>query len=189
MPRKYFRKLLPTHQEVLGNRFIALFGSRLQHHNLWHLHRRSVAGGVAAGMFCGVIPAPFHYLSTALSAIFFRVNLPVAMFTSLYRNPITVLPLYLVAYFLGSLVTQSAGAAPVTAPPAFSFAQLGDSLYALGAWTLGLGPPLAIGLPVLGAILGTLGYLAARAAWRIMVVHAWRKRATLRAARTGRAHA
>jgi uncharacterized protein (DUF2062 family) len=189
MPRKYFRKLLPTHQEVLDNRFIALFGSRLQHHNLWHLHRRSVAGGVAAGMFCGVIPAPFHFLSTALCAIFFRVNLPVAMFTSLYRNPITVLPLYITAYYLGSLVTRSAGAAPMTPPPAFSFVHFDDSLHALAEWTLGLGPPLAIGLPLLGAILGVFGYFATRAAWRVIVVHAWRKRVAEHAARIGQSHA
>jgi uncharacterized protein (DUF2062 family) len=188
MPRKYFRKFLPTHQKVLGNRYLALFGSRLHHHNLWHLHRRSVAGGVAAGMFCGVLPAPFHFLTTAVCAILFRVNLPVAMVTTLYRNPITFIPLYLSAYYLGSLVTLSAGGAPMTLPPHFDFMHVGDSLYALAEWALSLGPPLAIGLPLLGAILGTIGYFSVRATWRMMVIHAWRERALRNAARR-QAHA
>jgi uncharacterized protein (DUF2062 family) len=50
MPRKHFRKYLPTHASITGNRFVAWFGPWLQHHNLWHLHRRSVAGGVAVGL-------------------------------------------------------------------------------------------------------------------------------------------
>lgn len=189
MPRKYFRKYLPTHQNILDNRYIALFGPRLLHHNLWQFHRRSVAGGVASGMFCGVLPAPFHYICTALCAVFFRVNLPAAMFTTLYRNPITVLPIYIASFYLGSLVTRSAGAAPITAPPALSLTHPIESFQAFGLWALSLGPPLLIGTPILGAILGILGYIGVRTAWRIMVVRDWRERARNRAERRSEPHA
>ena len=54
MPRKLFRKFLPSHESIRQNRYVARFGPRLQHHNLWHLHRRSVAGGVAVGLFAGL---------------------------------------------------------------------------------------------------------------------------------------
>jgi uncharacterized protein (DUF2062 family) len=189
MPRKYFRKFLPTHQNILDNRYIALFGSRLSHHNLWHLHRRSVAGGVAVGMSCGVIPAPFHYLCTVLCAISFRVNLPVALLTSLYRNPITVLPLYISGFYLGNLIMRSAGAAPITMPPAFSLTHFVDWLGALAVWALGLGPSLVVGLVVLGAALGAAGYVCARTAWRIMVIRAWRQRALRNSARGLEPHA
>jgi uncharacterized protein (DUF2062 family) len=182
MPRKYFRKFLPTHQNVLDNRFLRLFGPYLAHPNLWHLHRRSVAGGVAAGMACGVIPAPFQHLCTVLSAVVFRVNLPVALLASLYRNPFTVLPIYLIAFYIGSLVTRSAGAAPVSEPPAFSFVDFLDWLRAFARWTISLGPALAIGLIILGSLLGALGYIAARVAWRVLVMRAWRARSAQRAA-------
>ena len=56
MLRKHLRRVLPSHQSIRDNRYIARFGHRLQHHNLWHLHRRSVAGGIAAGLFAGLIP-------------------------------------------------------------------------------------------------------------------------------------
>ena len=57
----------------------------LHHPNLWHLHRRSVAGGVAVGMFCGLIPGPFQMIGAAIMSVLFRVNLPVAVHRSLHQ--------------------------------------------------------------------------------------------------------
>jgi hypothetical protein len=37
MPRKLFRKYLPSHQSIRENRYLRFFGAALQHHNLWHL--------------------------------------------------------------------------------------------------------------------------------------------------------
>jgi uncharacterized protein len=48
--RKLFHKLLPPHETVKSQRWLKPFGSWLQHPNRWHLHRRSVAGGVAIGL-------------------------------------------------------------------------------------------------------------------------------------------
>src|SRR3954468_12939316 len=103
MPRKLFRRYLPSHETIRQHRYVACFGPRLQHHNLWHLHRRSVAGGVAVGMFAGLIPGsnPVQFLAASLLAIAFRVNLPIAVAVTLYSNPFTVLPLYYAAFKLG----------------------------------------------------------------------------------------
>src|SRR3989442_1390310 len=78
MPRKFFRKYLPSRESVRQNRFVARFGSLLRHPNLWHLNRRSVSGGVAAGMFAGLVPGsnPVQFAVAALLAVAFRVNLP-----------------------------------------------------------------------------------------------------------------
>src|SRR5258706_16377005 len=105
MPRRFFRKYLPDHATISGNRYVARFGAWLKHHNLWHLHRRSVAGGVAAGMFAGLIPGsnPVQFAAAALLAIVFRVNLPIAVIVTLYSNPFTIVPLYFLAYQLGKL--------------------------------------------------------------------------------------
>ena len=91
---------------IRQHRHIARFGPWLQHHNLWHLHRRSVAGGVAAGMFAGLIPGsnPVQFTAAALLAIVFRVNLPIAVIVTLYSNPFTIVPLYYAAFKLGQLV-------------------------------------------------------------------------------------
>ena len=102
MPRKYFRKYLPSHESIQSHKHFGKLGRFLHHPNLWHLNRRSVSGGVAIGMFCGLIPGPFQMLGAALMAIPCRVNLPVALITTLYTNPFTIVPLYLIAYWIGS---------------------------------------------------------------------------------------
>src|SRR5438552_10491739 len=96
MPRKFFQKYLPSHAAILNNRHIARFGTLFLHPNLWHVNRRSVAGGVAAGMFAGLVPGsnPVQFAVAALLAVAFRVNLPVAVAVTLYTNPFTIVPLY-----------------------------------------------------------------------------------------------
>jgi uncharacterized protein (DUF2062 family) len=66
IPRKFFRKYLPSHETVRGNRHIARFGGFLQQANLWHLNRHSVAGNVAVGMYSGLVPGPQQMLTAAL---------------------------------------------------------------------------------------------------------------------------
>src|SRR5438046_10173159 len=89
MPRKFFRKYLPSREAIRNNRYIARFGTLLLHPNLWHVNRRSVSGGVAAGMFAGLVPGsnPVQFAFAALLAVAFRVNLPVAIAVTLYNNP------------------------------------------------------------------------------------------------------
>jgi uncharacterized protein (DUF2062 family) len=180
MPRKHFRKYLPSHQSITDNRFISWFGPWLQHHNLWHLHRRSVAGGVAVGLFSGLIPGPLQILTGVFLSIVFRVNLPVAALMTLYTNPLTIVPLYYVAYRYGALVTMSDENHQL--PAAFSTQGLpwNQWLPALIDWMVAMGKPLAVGLPLLAMTLAALGYLLVDNAWKIYVRLAWQRRANVR---------
>lgn len=180
MPKKYFKKFLPSHDTVKQSRWIKPFGKRLHHHNLWHLHRRSVAGGVAAGLFCGLIPGPFQMIFAALTAILFRVNLPVAVFLTLYTNPFTIAPLYLLAYELGAFATGQRNGLSDTSL-AFPDLNWDNWTTVLLDWLVSLGKPLAVGLPLLGAIFAIVGYFAVRLLWRAVVVWEWRRRAERRA--------
>jgi len=178
MPRKFFRKYLPSHAAVTESPFIGKFGSWLKHHNLWHLHRRSVAGGMAVGMFAGLVPGsnPVQFTVAALLAILFRVNLPIAMLVTLYTNPFTIVPLYYLAFKLGQLVSlENGGSLP---PLAFNLEGKGftDLLPAALEWLTSIGKPLLIGLPLLALLLSAAGYLVVRAAWRCYVISAWRRR-------------
>src|SRR5829696_4037546 len=83
---------------------VAAFGGWLQHPNLWHLNRRSVPGAVAIGLACGLVPGPLQMLTALLIAIPCRKNIPVALLTTLYTNPLTIVPLYLLAYEYGRLL-------------------------------------------------------------------------------------
>ena len=179
MPRKFFKKYLPSHESVRNNRHIARFGGFLQHPNLWHLNRHSVAGGVAVGMFSGLVPGPLQMLTAALLAVPLRVNLPVALATTLYTNPFTIGPLYVLAYLIGRFIIGG-DSAPLSSPPEMEWSQLAASLDAFLHWTLSMGAPLAVGLLALALILAALGYACVQIGWRAYVIRAWRKRGQLR---------
>src|SRR3954471_22320833 len=178
MPRKHFRKYLPSHAAIREHRHLSRFGRFLQHPNLWHLNRRSVAGGVAVGMFAGMIPGPVQMLGAALIAIPLRVNLPVAMATTWYTNPVTIGPLYLLAYEIGKTLTGERG---VSNPaPELELSAFFQWCASFAHWMVSLGRPLAIGLLALALGLAVLGWLCVWLGWRVYVVTMWRKRCTSR---------
>ena len=173
--RKFLRKFLPDHEAVRGNRWLAPFENTLLHPRLWHLNRHSAAGAVAAGLFCGLIPGPFQMLGAAICAVIFRVNLPLALFTTLYTNPFTIVPLYFVAYGLGRLALGGAEGEFV-APPDWGPEGMWAWVQALAQWMAHLGRPLALGVVLLASLLAAAGYFGVRMAWRAYLLHAWHKR-------------
>ena len=182
MPRKFFKRYMPSIDKVREVRALHLFGDALFHPALWHLNRRSAAGGVAVGMFCGLIPGPLQMLGAGITAVIFRANLPTALLTTLYTNPITIVPLYLMAYKIGSLVLGATGGAPPTPPPDWQWSAQMDSIRALGNWALGLGAPLALGVFLLACLLAVSGYVIVRVLWNIHLRRAWIARRRRRAA-------
>jgi len=166
---------LPDRKAIGSNRWLAPFENTLLHPRLWHFNRRSVAGGVAAGLFCGLIPGPLQMLSAAICAVIFRINLPLALLTTLYTNPFTILPLYAVAFALGQAVLGGPDG-HFALPPEAQGNGLLAWLVAIMDWLLGLGMPLALGLVMLATGLAILGYALVRLAWRIALVRSWRQR-------------
>jgi uncharacterized protein (DUF2062 family) len=186
MPRKFFRRFLPDGDTVRRHKYLVRLGPWLQHPNLWHLNRGSVAGGFAIGLAAGLVPGPLQMLTAALLAVPLKKNLPVALVTTLYTNPLTIAPLYLLAYGYGRLLLGAGGAPPAIQPYEWDWAHWIDSAQALMHWTLALGKPLAVGLVALALTLSVLGYAAVQIGWRAYVVLAWRTRAKQRRQR-GRA--
>jgi uncharacterized protein (DUF2062 family) len=183
VPRKYFRKYLPDAEVVRSSRMVAAFGSWLHHPNLWHLNRRSVSGAVAIGLFSGLVPGPLQMLTALLLAIPLKKNLPVALLVTLYTNPFTIVPLYLLAYAYGNLLLGMGAVHAPIVPFEWDWTDFGASLHAMWRWTMSLGKPLAVGLVALACTLAVLGYFAVQLAWRAYVVAAWRARARRRKAR------
>jgi uncharacterized protein (DUF2062 family) len=178
MLRKYLRRVLPSHQSILDNRYIARFGHRLQHHNLWHLHRRAVAGGVAAGMFAGMIPGsnPVQFTVGALLAVTFKVNLPLSILVTLYSNPFTIVPLYWLAFKLGQLALLQSGGDPPAFAVDFESKGFTEWLPVALHWLTSVGKPLLVGLPLLAIVLALIGYFVTDWAWRFGVMWRWRQR-------------
>ncbi len=172
--RRVVRRWLPDREVIRGNRWLAPFQNSLLHPRLWHLNRRSAAGGVALGLFCGLVPGPFQMLSAALGALAFRVNLPLALILTLYTNPFTIVPLYLVAFEIGRWLLGAD--ALFIAPPEMGDEGLRAWVAALAGWAGDLGRPLAIGLLALASLLAATGYAVTRAVWAAWLVREWRRR-------------
>lgn len=177
MPRKYLRRWMPSVDKVREIKAFSVFGDTLFHPALWHLNRRSAAGGIAVGLFCGLIPGPLQMLGAAIGALVFRVNLPLALATTLYTNPLTIVPLYLVGYELGAFVLGATAGPTVPPAPDWDWLHPASSAQQLGEWAMSLGTPLAFGIFLLACLLATAGYVVVRVGWSVYLRRAWHARA------------
>ena len=174
MPRRWLKRVLPDVERYRDTRVAKLLGPRLFHPALWHLNRRSVAGAVAIGMFCGLIPGPLQMLGAGIGAVWFKRNLPVSLITTLYTNPVTIVPLYVLAFQIGALVL---GAHHVMPPaPVFAGVAPAQWMAMLGDWTLALGKPLLIGVPLLAMSLAAVGYWVVHLGWGLYLRQVLRRR-------------
>ncbi len=183
MPRRLLRRLTeryaPAIDRIIAHPALRRFAPSLQHPDLWHLNRRSTARAVAVGLFCGLIPGPFQAAAAAGLAVVWRANFPLAVIVTFYTNPLTIVPLYLLAYRYGAVFVPDADPSAAMHPPP-AFGGVVEYLHDLANWALGLGPPLAVGLPLLALTLAVVGYVVVRVAWRAHALRAWRRRAMSR---------
>jgi uncharacterized protein (DUF2062 family) len=117
-------------------------------------------------------------LGAAAFSIVLRANLPLALVTTLYTNPFTIVPLYFVAFLLGSWVLGDFGAAEAAfvRPPEFDGLGLHNWCVALLEWMGGLGKPLVLGLVLLASGLALAGYFTVHGLWRLERGWRWKKR-------------
>jgi uncharacterized protein (DUF2062 family) len=177
MVRRWIRQHLPSAAYFEKLPFFHHFKRQLSHPSLWALNRRSVAGGVAAGLFCGLIPGPLQVLGALIWVFLARVNLPVAVVVTFYTNPFTIAPLYLLAVAYGEFLLGERSPQTVLSMPSWDWGHLGSSIQHVWDWGVSLGPALAVGLPALMCTLSLFGYLLVRVVWSIVLrVIAYQKR-------------
>jgi len=170
--RNGLRGRLPDRAKIFASRWTKPFAPLFDKPYFWTLNRRQAAVSVAVGMFCGLMPGPTQMLSALIVAYFLRTNLPVAVFSTLYTNPFTYMPLYYTGYKIGCLILGiEAADKPV-------FPKLGGGQFwsETAAWLADTGKPLLVGVPVLGCILAVAGYFAVLLLWRWHTVYHWRGR-------------
>jgi hypothetical protein len=165
VPRKFFRKYEHKLDGFRSHRLLVRYGAWLQHPRLWCFNRRAISGAVAIGLFAGLVPGPFQMLVALLIAVPLRKNIPIALVTTFYTNPFTIVPLYVLAYAYGDLLMG-------THAPDIRI----DPLHMHWSELLALGRPLALGLLALALTLAAAGYAVVEIVWRIHVVRAWRRR-------------
>lgn len=165
MPRKFLKKIFPKHK-FKDDPSLSIFGEFIHDQNLWHMRRRSVAGACAIGLFSAFIPIPFQMVLAAGLAIIFRCNLPISVALVWVTNPITIPPLFFLAYKIGTFLTDThLGPFDFELSLNWMFTELRER------WK-----PFLVGCLFSGTTAGLFGFIVARVLWRIRVVSFWNKR-------------
>lgn len=172
MPRRSFRRYLPDPQKLREHKALRPLGKWLQNPEIWHFHRRAVAGAAFIGLFVTFIPLPGHMLIAATIAILTRCNLPLAVALVWVNNPLTMGPVFYFAYKLGAWLLGTE----------VKYAEVQISLQWLGERFDEIWKPLLLGSLLCGWVSGLTAYIVVRVGWRIRVVRRWRERRRRRAA-------
>lgn len=105
--RLWRKKQASIRQTLRGSRLHRLWGQTLFHNLLWRTDRRSIASGLALGLFIAFTPTiPFQMTLAVIGALFLKVNLPIALAACWITNPLTALPIYTSAWKLGKYLIE-----------------------------------------------------------------------------------
>lgn len=185
MAKHFFRRVLPNPEWAARHRFLARLGPRITAPQLWYVNRRAIAVGLAGGVFFGLLLPTMQMPVAALWAILLRCNLPSALAGTFVSNPVTFVPIYLLAYRIGAAVLDVPFDESWTAildqeVSGFSAkAQLWwSAVYAAGV-------PLATGLLVVASSSAALVYSAVLLAWRTSAHRRYRQRPGSRGSGSG----
>lgn len=148
------------------NKALAPLGDWLNRPEIWHLHRRSVAGAVFVGLFCAFLPIPFQMVVAGTLAIIARVNLPISVALVWITNPLTIGPIFYFCYRLGAwLLDMREGISGITL----------EWDWLLQNWSH-IAYPMIFGALLCGWVVGVSGFVIVRVAWRLHVMRRWQAR-------------
>ena len=182
--RQRLRALLPRREQFERNRYLRWLAPWLTHPKLWLWSRRSVALGVAIGVFFGFLIPLAQIPVAAAAAIALRANLPATAASTLVTNPITVGPLYYSAWRLGHWLTGTPEAAEDAPPPAAAqTAPPPDT--PLWPHIVQHSKPLFVGISFLALAAALAAYLLIDLLWCACIGHKWRRRKRRRSKKEG----
>lgn len=166
MARNLLKRYSPTAETIKNNPALRIFEKFLHDPNLFHLNRHSVSVAFFWGLLIAILPIPGQMPLSALAALVFRCNLPIAVALAWVSNPLTTPFILVLSYNLGAFILQSD---PLSFDPTFTIEWLMNSIGLI--WK-----PLLLGCVITGLIAGALGYFIMQLYWRWHVVRAWQKR-------------
>jgi uncharacterized protein len=172
MPRKFFKKIVPSPARIRDVKSLKILGDWVYDGNLWHINRYSASMAFFVGPFVAFIPTPGQTVIAAVLAVLLRCNLPLSVGLVFLTNPVTMPPIFYMAYKIGALIID----VPVS-EMAFELSSdwLGNSLGAI--WQ-----PFLLGCLICGLFFGSVGYVFVSQLWRWNVARQWHARKRKRAA-------
>ncbi len=163
MPRRFFsrfsRRFDPKKKQLW---YLRPFEFLLTHPVYFSANRRSVSGGVALGLFFGLLPIPGQTALAIIGALLLRVNLPLAALSVWVSNPLTFLPLFYFAYRIGAILV---GIPVEPVPPEGALAWLTHEIR-----------PLIYGSLLMATSAASIAYLTISTVWHVLTLRRYRSR-------------
>jgi len=166
MPRRVFKSLSRQRHRWKSRWFMRPFKLLLDHPAYWSLNRRNVARAFALGLFLAFIPLPVHLIVAVALGLALRLNIPVAVTGTLLANPLTIVPMYVTAYWVGCHLLG-------IQERRFAFEMSWEWLTTrlLPVWK-----PFLLGCFVMGTVTALVGYALLAGLWHLSLVIKYRKR-------------
>ena len=164
---------VPTRESLEKNRWVRPFAHSVLRPDLWRFNRRSVPRGMALGLFVGILIPFAHSAVAALTAVFVRANVPMAIASTWVSNPATWIIIFPSAYKIGEALLH-ADAMTSIAPMASAMHE--TEMDRLLQQITGKGLDTALGLFVIATVLAAIGYLASSFGWRWWIMRKRRAR-------------
>jgi uncharacterized protein len=166
MARKIIKRFVPDPEWIKNQRSLHVLGDWLHDPDIWHLTRHSVASATFIGLFLAFVPLPGQMIMAVPLAVFFRANLAISVALVWITNPLTVAPIFFMAYKVG---TAFVGGSPDQFAFELSWAWVSNELDNI--WQ-----PLLLGCLLCGVFFGLLGQTVVKGLWRWYVVKRWHER-------------
>ena len=101
MPRRVFKPLSRQRHRWKDRWFMRPFRLLLEHPVYWSLNRRNVTRAFALGLFSRFVPLPVHLVLARAARAAAAAERSGRGRRHLLANPLTMVPMYLVAYWVG----------------------------------------------------------------------------------------
>lgn len=177
LDRRWLRDRLAGPARLVNHPRLARLAPRLRDPRLWHLGRRTVALGSAIGICCGILVPIGQIPLAVVAALVLRANLATAVVGTFITNGFTYIPVYALAYWIGTVLTGADTLAWASdAQARGGLRGLIDVLANLPRPWASLGLPLAVGVFVLAVLAALVTYVCVSGSWTFRVRRAWNRR-------------
>jgi uncharacterized protein len=166
MPRRVFKPFSRQRHVWKQRWFMRPFRLLLEHPVYWALNRRNVTRAFATGLLISFVPVPVHFLLATVAAVLFRLNVPAAIFGTFLANPLTMVPMYLAAYWVGCALLGISG-------HNIAFQMTWEWLM---TGLLPIWKPFLLGCLVLGTTAAVCGYVLLGTVWHLSLVLKYHER-------------
>lgn len=180
VPKNRLKEMLPTPEKILESRSLKLLAPHLIDPRLWQFNRHSLNKAVYIGVLSAFFPLPGQMLLALIGALIFRANVPMALGLTWITNPVTTLPVFYAAYYVGAKILDV---------PMISLRLIGKMISDFSLWILASGPnpfethrgtvslsAFCLGLIILAVLTSIICGLAFKAIWRYKTIITWQQR-------------